>query len=181
MIKSDSMDFFDAVKKRRSTRAYARRPMEESDTKQLLEAINSAPSAGNLQSYEIFMVKSESNKKAVAEATAVGTSASQSFIAGASIILIFCANSKRSSKYGDRGRNLYSIQDATIAAAYSQLAATALGLASVWIGRFDEEKVLKVLKNPVGLRPVAVIPVGYPAEDPDATPRRKLDDLVHEV
>jgi nitroreductase len=175
------MDFFDVVKGRRSIRKYTSKPIAENDAKQLLEAVNSAPSAGNLQSYEVFMVKSESDKRALAEATAVGTGASQDFISGASMILVFCASSARSDKYGDRGRSLYSLQDATIAAAYSQLAATALGLASVWIGRFDEGKVLKVLKNSEGLRPVAMIPIGYPAENPTPRPRRALDDLVHKV
>lgn len=176
------MDFFDVVKKRHATRAYVRRAVEESNIKQLLETVNSAPSAGNLQSYEIFLVKSERNKKALAEATAVGTSASQDFITGASMILVFCANPKRSDvKYGERGRSLYSIQDATIAATYSQLAATALGMASCWVGRFDEGKVLEVLKNPKGLRPVAIIPIGYPAEEPEAKSRRELQDIVHEV
>ena len=175
------MEFFDVVKGRHSTRAYLKKQIGEDKLKQILEAVNSAPSAGNLQSYEIFLVKSESDKRAVAEATAVGASAIQAFITGASIILVFCTNLKRSERYGDRGRSLYSIQDATIAAAYSQLAATALGLASVWIGRFDEGKVLKVLKDPKEMQPVAIIPMGYPAENPAARPRRKLDDIVHEL
>lgn len=73
------------------------------------------------------------------------------------------------------------IQDATIAAAYCQLAATALGLSSVWIGAFDDGEVLKVLGNPSGLVTVAVIPMGYAIKEPEAKPRRKLDDLVHEI
>ncbi|MEM5869649.1 MAG: nitroreductase family protein [Candidatus Aenigmatarchaeota archaeon] len=171
------MEFFDVLKKRHSVRAFSPRPIEESKIKQILEAVNSSPSAGNLQAYEIFLVQDEKKKRELALA-----SFAQSFIAEAPVVLVFCANPERSGKkYGKRGRSLYSIQDATIAAAYAQLAATALGLASCWVGAFDDEEVLKVLGKPEGLQPVAIIPIGYPAEEPIPTERRKLDDLVHKL
>ncbi|MEM5773258.1 MAG: nitroreductase family protein [Candidatus Aenigmatarchaeota archaeon] len=171
------MEFFDVLKKRHSVRAFSPRPIEESKIKQILEAVNSSPSAGNLQAYEIFLVQDENKKRELALA-----SFAQSFVAEAPVVLVFCANPERSGKkYGKRGKSLYSIQDATIAAAYAQLASTALGLASCWVGAFDDEEVLKVLGKPEGLQPVAIIPIGYPAEEPRATERRKLDDLVHKL
>jgi nitroreductase len=171
------MEFFDVVKRRRSVRAFTPRPIEESKIKQILETANQALSAGNLQAYEIFLIEDEKKKRELALAALA-----QSFVAEAPIVLVFCANPERSEKkYGKRGRSLYSIQDATIAAAYTQLAATALGLASVWVGAFDDREVLKAIGNPEGLVPVAIIPIGYPAEEPEATPRRKLDDLVHKI
>jgi nitroreductase len=99
------------------------------------------------------MVQDEKKKRELALA-----SLAQSFVAEAPIVLVFCADPEASGKkYGKRGRSLYSIQDATIAASYAQLAATALGLASCWVGAFDDEEVLKVLGNPEGLFPVAII------------------------
>jgi nitroreductase len=66
----------------------------------------------------------------------------QASIAQAPLALVFCAQPERSAqKCGQRGRTLFSVQDATIACAYAQLAATALGLASAWIGAFDESRV----------------------------------------
>jgi nitroreductase len=61
------------------------------------------------------------------------------------------------------------------------LAAVDLGLGSVIVGAFDEEAVSKILNLPGALRPIIILPVGYPDEEPDATPRRKIDDLVKEV
>lgn len=171
------MEFFDAVKKRHSVRTYTSKPVENDKLQKILEAANLAPSAGNLQAYEIFLVKDETKRKALAQA-----SLGQSSVAEAPVVLVFCANPERSkNKYGKRGGGLYNIQDATIAAAYCQLAATTLGLSSVWIGAFDDGEVLKVLGNPSSLVTVAVIPIGYAAEEPEAKPRRKLDDLVHEI
>lgn len=171
------MEFFEVLKKRHSIRVYQDKAVEEEKLTKLLEAANSAPSAGNKQAYEIFVVKDKIKKQMLAQAAH-----DQGFVAEAPIVLIFCSNPSLSSlKYGKRGEQLYSLQDATISASYAQLSATALGLATVWIGAFDDKEVLKVLGNSEGLTPVAILPIGYPAEKPYATSRRKLEDLVHEV
>jgi nitroreductase len=59
------------------------------------------------------------------------------------------------------------------------LAATALGLSTVWVGAFDEEKARRAIGAPEAYRPVAMLPVGYPAEAARTSTRRSLNDLVH--
>jgi nitroreductase len=59
----------------------------------------------------------------------------------------FAPPERSASQYGDRGRTLYALQDATIAAAYAQLAIVAAGLGSTWVGAFDEAKVREVLAS----------------------------------
>ena len=61
------------------------------------------------------------------------------------------------------------------------LAATALGLATVWVGAFHPGEVRRVLGAPAGIDPVAILPVGYPAEEPVSPGRRPLRDLVHRI
>ncbi len=167
------MDFFTAVANRRSVRAFKSKAIEEAKLQKILESANSAPSAGNLQAYEIVLIKDKKQKKALAEA-----SNNQEFIAEAPAVLVFCANPMQSSRYGSRGADLYCVQDATIAASYAQLAATALGLSSVWVGAFDEKAVSKII-NARAVLPIAIIPIGYPNEEPEKTPRRKISDIVH--
>ena len=58
------MDFFDVVEQRRSTRAFSTRPIEPDKTLALLEAVNRAPSAGNLQAYEVYLVRNQAVKAA---------------------------------------------------------------------------------------------------------------------
>jgi nitroreductase len=70
------------------------------------------------------------------------------------------------------------IQKRRFACAFAMLAATALGLGTVWVGAFDDAAVQRVLGRQ-DLLPVAILPIGYPAEQPEPTPRRSLDDLVH--
>jgi len=168
------MEFFETVIKRRSVRAFKKEPVEEWKINRLLEAANLAPSAGDLQAYEIVVVRDVERKRRLAEA-ALG----QDFIEEAPVVFVFLSNPRRSARrYGRRGAELYCVQDATIAAAYLQLAATALGLGSVWVGAFDDDEVGACV-DAGELRPVAIIPVGYPAEEPPVTPRRGVGSLAY--
>jgi nitroreductase len=169
------MDFFDVVSKRHSIRAYKDQPIEPEKLQRILEAINRAPSAGNLQAYEIYMVCEVKSKIALVKAAY-----DQEFLAQAPVVLVFCAHAARSAgKYGKRGIELYCVQDAAIACAFAMLAATALGLSTVWVGAFDENEVRYILNAPQAHRPVAMLPVGYAAETPQIRPRRRQNDLVH--
>jgi len=171
------MDFFDAVGRRRSIRAFSGAPVDAEKVAKILGAVNDAPSAGNLQAFEIYHVTNRSCLRALARA-----SFDQQFIEQAQLALVFCAHPARASvKYGGRGASLYSVQDATIACAYAQLAATSLGLATTWVGAFSDDEVRKAVNAGQDLLPVAVLPIGYPAETPELTGRRGVDDLVRRI
>lgn len=172
------MEFFDVIRKRRSIRKFTSRSVEEVKVRRILKATNRAPSAGNLQAYRIFVVKDPKTRKLLAQATG-----NQEAVTQAPVVLVFCAEPERSSaRYGSRGEQLYCIQDATIACSHAQLAATALGLATVWIGAvFESETLREALGFKEDLWPIALLPLGYPAEKAKATPRRSLNELVHAV
>lgn len=175
------MDFFEVITTRQSTRAFTSQPIEPEKFQQLLDAINRAPSAGNLQAYEIYAVTRRESLEALVPAARLKTRG-QEYIAQAPIALVFCAHPARSTpRFGSRGETLYCVQDATIACAYAQLAVTALGLATVWIGSFDEAAVRQAIGVGDELRPIVILPVGYAAEKPDRSTRRSLDELIHLV
>ncbi len=169
------MEWFDLVRARHSVRAFEAQPIEPEKLQAILEAANQAPSAGNLQAYEIYVCRQHERKRALARACL-----EQTFVAQAPVALVFCTHAERSSeRYSDRGSRLYTLQDATIACTYAMLTATALGLATTWVGAFRDEAVRTVIQAPPHWLPVAVLPVGYPAESPLPTSRRRLEDLVH--
>lgn len=171
------MNFFELIESRRSVRAYSPASIEPEKLRAILEAANRAPSAGNLQAYEIYLVRDAAVRRLLARAAL-----DQFFLAQAPVALVFCAHARRSAeRYGRRGAELYALQDATVACTFAMLAAAAQGLGTVWVGAFDEEAVRRAIGAPEGHRPVAILPVGYPAEQPQATPRRPLSDLVHEI
>jgi nitroreductase len=164
------MDVFEAIKKRRSIRKFSKsKQVTEEQIEKLLETASWAPSAGNLQSYFFYVVRDQKIKDKLVEAAN-----SQEFIGEASVVFAACADSKQASYYGERGKSLYCIQDATIALVNVWLAATEMGLGGVWVGAFDEEEVSEILGLASYHRPVAILPIGYPAESPSPPSRQPI-------
>jgi nitroreductase len=171
------MDLFDAIQARQSVRAYQPADVPAEKLEAILSAANQAPSAGNLQAYQIYLIRDHKSKQALAKAAR-----NQDFLAQAPLVLVFCTHPDRSAtRYGERGKQLYCFQDAAIAAAYAQLAAVALGLATCWVGAFDDLGVSQAIDLPAHQHPIALLPIGYPAEAPHRTPRRSLSDMVRHI
>lgn len=168
-------DFFETIRHRHSVRRYrSEQPVSRKQLHAILEVACAAPSAGDLQSYRIAIATAPEHRQALQAAAG-----HQAFLAEAPACLVFCADAERAaSRYGERGAMLYALQDATIAASYAQLAAVAAGLASAWVGDFDELAVRAALNIPSELRPIALIAIGTAAEVPEETPRRPLDDML---
>lgn len=147
----------EVFQKRKSTRSFAPKEIEKEKLDEILEAAHLAPSAGNLKARQVVAVTDKKTRQRLAEA-ALG----QSFVAEAPLVLIFSAIPNQSAqKYGERGKDLYSVQDATIAASFAWLQAVALGLSGCWVGAFDEEEVKNILNLDDEKRPVAILPIGY--------------------
>ncbi|MBI2918232.1 MAG: nitroreductase family protein [Chloroflexi bacterium] len=152
------MDYFQLIEQRHSVREFAARDVDDALVQRLAEAATRGPSAGDLQAYHIYAVRQPQMLRELARIAAY-----QEFISKASVALVFAALPGESrQKYGRRGRDLYAVQDATIACAFAMLAATALGLGSCWVGAFDEEVLCRLLIAPRGTRPVAILAVAYP-------------------
>ncbi len=169
------MELLEIIKNRRCIRKFKNKEVERDKIDKILEAASWAPSAGNLQARDFILVTDYNTKERIAEA-----SFSQDFISEAPVVIVICANKKKSSyKYGSRGSDLYSIQDATISVQNMLLIAYSLGLGSCWVGAFDETEIRNILNIPEYARPIAIIPIGYPDEIPRA-PSRSLN-LHNEV
>jgi nitroreductase len=169
------MDVFEAIKGRRSIREFKPDPVKDEDLQRILDAGRFAPSAGNCQPFEFVVVKDPSVKRKLVRA-ALG----QTFIAEAPVVIVVCANIPRTSTYyGRRGEDVYCIQDTAAATQNMLLAAYALGYGTCWVGAFDEVAVSEVIKAPRGVRPLAIIPIGKPAERPSMPPRMSLKEIVH--
>ena len=133
-------------------------PPTDAMIERLLEAAKAAPSAGGLGSRKVFVVKAESKRRALA-----GACFGQDFVAQAQVVLLFCADLESIAPYGDRGRDLYCIQDVAASVQNVLLRAVDIGLGACWVGAFDEGKVSEILGLKEGIRPVSLVPVGYEA------------------
>jgi len=163
--------------KRHSIRSFHPEPVSGDMIHQILEVVRTAPSAGNLQAYEVVIVKDAAVKRQLA-AAAYG----QDFVRQAPVVLAFLGlPSVSSQRYGSRGARLYAVQDATIACTFAMMAVTALGLATTWIGAFDAAAVKAALGITDDRIPVALLPVGHGSEKPIKTPRRPLERFTWEL
>ena len=167
------VSFFKIIEKRRSVRSFTNKKVEKSKIQKILKSSWKSPSAKGLQNYRIYEIDDPQKKLNLIKATY-----DQEYV-NSSLVLVFCTNPRRIKFMGKRGEHLLSVQDATIAAAYAQLAATSLGLSSVWIGHFDEKAVAKILKT--RLRPVVILPIGYSNEKPKRKEMIKLKELVFKI
>ena len=171
------MDFTEVIRSRRSIRIFTDQPVEDTKLKQILEAANLAPSSGNLQAYEIYVVTDAKKRDGLSCAALA-----QESVAKAPLVLVFCTHPELTEgRYTERGMRLYTVQDATIACTFAMLAVTNLGLGCVWVGTFDEKVVRMIIGASESQVPVAILPIGYPGEFPDAHPRRELNLLAHWV
>ena len=165
--------FFQVIRERRSIRRFTDTAIDKTILNKIIDACDLCPSAGGLQSFEIYFIDKYETKKKIMQA-----SLNQEAIMQAPVVLIFCANPTRPIKYGQKAK-LFSIQDATIAATYAQLTATALGLSTVWIGAFEEDKISRILNLPNHLLPVTLLPIGYKNEEPDVKITRGVQEIFH--
>lgn len=163
----------DVIFTRHSCRHFTGQPLRAGDVERLLDAMRCAPSAGNRQPWFFYVVRNRERKKALAEA-AWG----QDFLVEAPVVFVVCAEPERSaSRYRDRGRSLYCLQDTAAAVENLLIAATALGYGSCWIGAFDERRARDVLNIPRRLRPVAMVPVGPGRLSTTGPPRRPIEEV----
>ncbi|WP_290596123.1 MULTISPECIES: nitroreductase family protein [unclassified Archaeoglobus] len=160
--------------KRVSIRRFTSDDIDDKTLQLILEAANAAPSAGNLQARDFVVVRDKERKIKLAKAAL-----KQMFIAEAPVVVVVCANYPRSMRvYGERGK-LYAEQDATAAVENILLAVTALDLGAVWVGAFDEREVSRILNLPEFVRPMAIVPIGHPAENPGRRSRYPVSMLTH--
>ncbi len=160
------MSILDAVRERRSVREFLSKGIPDGIIENLKEALIWAPSAGNLQARKFYFVFDRKKKTKLASAAL-----NQGFIAKAPLVIVACTDSQIRLHYGERGVALYTIQDVAASIMGMMLVAYEAGLGSVWVGAFHEEEVSKILELTGNLRPVALVPLGYPSSLPLAPPR----------
>jgi nitroreductase len=162
------VDFTEVVRKRRSIRKYRPDPVPEELLNTVLEAARQAPSWANTQCWKFVVVTDPETRRALAQA-------GNKWVADAPAIIVQCADP---SLPGVKGDQHYYMFDAGLAMENLMLAAADQGLGTCCLGAFDEEAVRRAIKAPANIRIVAETPIGYPAEEPPAKPRKPLADIA---
>jgi nitroreductase len=168
------MSFLDLAKKRYSVRKYKNIAVEEEKLNQVLEAGRVAPSAANYQPLYFVVVTDETLRKDIA------TTYQRPWILQAPVIIVVCGDHSRSWRRPD-GKDHLDI-DAAIAADHMTLAAADIGLGTCWVCMFDSMLCHKILDLPSYIEAVALLPLGYPADEGDVNrherKRKSIDEMV---
>ena len=171
------------IRNRRSIRRYLPRQVESEKIKQLIEAARLAPSGSNCQDWHFILVQSEEIRRQV-----VAACPRQSWMVSAPVLIVCIAGiDQRDPSLKGVPLNEESpypslkmaIRDLAIAVQQMTLEATHMGLGSCWVGSLSREQLRSVLGIPVDKYPLAVLAVGYPAEDPPARPRKPVTEILH--
>jgi nitroreductase len=162
------MDAYEAVLARRSIRAYQDKPVERAVLVRLLEAAMAAPTACNAQPWEFVVVDMEEGMAELRRILPFGK-----YNAPAAIVV--CGSEKKAL---NNCAEKYWVQDCSAALENILVAATGMGLGSVWMGVYPiEERILAVraaLDLPAPVTPLGVVYVGYPGEEKE--PRTQYED-----
>ena len=166
------MDFLELAKERYSCRKINEKSVEKEKIEKILQAGILAPTATNAQPYKIWVVESEDAKKRLAEANR--------YIFGAEIFFIVGAKKDAAWVRKFDNHNFAEI-DASIVATHMMLEITDLGLATTWVGHFDEPKLKEVMPELKDYELIAIFPVGYPAEDALPNERHNIRRSIEEA
>jgi nitroreductase len=145
---------------RRSIRRYQPQPIPESDLHLILEAARKAPTGSNRQNWAMVVVRDAALRQQMGHACH-----DQTWMADAGAILVLVTPPGEGKVNG------------TIVIDHAALAAASLGYGSCWVGWYDEAKVKETLGIPDEYGLICVLPVGAPAEWPEARPRKARHEL----
>ena len=167
------MTFTELSAARYSLRKFAATPVEQEKLDLILEAGRNAPTAHNNQPQRIFVIRTPEALEKADACTAAHFHPP--------VILVVAYDPEPAWKREHDGKNHGEI-DATIAATQMMLQAADLGLGTTYVGMFEPEKLQAAFPEMAGLVPIAMLPLGYPAEN--ARPsrlhadRKPLEEMV---
>jgi nitroreductase len=149
-------------------------PVGDDVVRRLIDTATRAPSAGHLQPWGFVVVRDPQTRRQLGEA-AFG----QVWLAEAPVSVVACADPARARpRYHERA-DRYAIVDTAFASMLLLLAVTDMGLGACFVGAFDDARVRQILKIPSDVQPLAVVPIGHPAETPEPKRRRATASTIH--
>ncbi len=169
------MDVFEAITTRASITKYTDEGVDREQIARILEAGRWAPSAGNMQTWEFIIVEDDDTQERLSQ-----YAQNQPHVREAPVAVVILTDEERAERrYGDRGRDLYAIQETAAAMQNMLLQAHNEDLGAAWVGAFDEEHVRDLLYIPKRTRPIAIITIGHPAERPEQPTKQNLSAITY--
>jgi|SRR3989344_1009605 len=168
-------DILELIKSRRNVTQFIPKFISWENISRVLDAARYAPSCGNIQNWKFIVILKPELKQEVAAAAY-----EQYEIAQAFALIVICAEPEKAERYyGEKGKTMYTIQNCAAAAENMLLEAQSLGLATRWIGAFDEQKMKALLAVPQEVEVHTIIALGYAKEVPAHPAKYPLETLTY--
>lgn len=175
------MNTIECINTRRSIRRFTEEPVAHEVMEKIIEAASMAPSWKNTQITRYTVVESKELKDKIAEEATIPFNAntinSAAAVVAVSVVKNRCGY-ERDGSYTTVKKDSWQMFDAGVAAQTFCLAAHEYGIGSVVMGIFDYDKVAEMVEMPETQEMVALIAIGYPAENPEAPKRKMVEDLL---
>lgn len=177
------MEALECIKTRRSVRKSTDQPVTREEMEPVIAAAAFAPSWKNTQIARYIVVTDPAKKQRLSDECMMDFAYNQKTATGAPAMVVMTMITGRSGFERDgslstsQGTHWQSF-DAGIAAQTFCLAAHAVGLGTVIMGIYDEDKVKQVVDVPEGQEIAALIAIGHPAEEPICPKRKDVDTLM---
>lgn len=167
------MDLLKLMENRYSVRSFSSKPVEDEKIEAILRAGQLAPTACNKQPQKILVLKSKESLEQWAKCTKCHFNEQ--------LVTIICYDKSQSWKRAYDGKDSGYV-DASIVTTQMMLEAANVGIGSTWIMYFDPDEVYKEFQLDENLEPVAVLAMGYAADDAAPSPqhasRKDLSETV---
>ena len=170
-----TMSIKEAIENRRSIRKFEDLPVGDGEIRELLDAARKAPSWANRQEWRFIVVR-EGIVREKLSATVRENNPIRKHGFKAPVLIVLCAEKDEVTVHQNKP---YYLVDAGSAMENLMLTAVDKGLGTCWVGSFDENQVKTILGIPDSVSVVGMTPVGYPAQNPEARPRKELEELIH--
>ncbi|MDA3817512.1 MAG: nitroreductase family protein [Prolixibacteraceae bacterium] len=166
------MKFKELANIRHSVRKFSSKKVENETLTTLLDVARKAPSAVNFQPLKVYVVTSEEKLEAIQSCY------HREWFKAAPVVLVVVADYDSGWKRAGDNKNHADI-DVAIFTDHLTLQAADMGLGTCWVCNFDVEETSELLGLTSKQKPVALIPVGYPADENIPVKKRKgLDEIT---
>lgn len=159
----------EALYRRRSVRQFQNRQVPDDLIRAALDLARWAPSGANRQPWHFVVVTDERVRNDLASSAKAAFFDLNAHLRDAPVVIVACSDPRVSK---------WHLHDVSAAIMCLLLAVDALGLGACWVGLFDARRVKELLGIPAELSVAALIPIGYPAEEPTPTPRLEVDEIT---
>ena len=171
--KKNSGNFLQLAESRFSVRNYDTKPVEKEKIEKLLRVAQVAPTAANKQPQKIYIITKDEDREKLKTVT--------KYTFNAPMFFVVCVDKDKAWKHKTEDTNSVDI-DGSIIATHILFEAYDLGLGSVYVRAFQTEELKKLFNIPENIKPVALLPLGYPKEDAEPSPshfkKKSIDEMV---